>query len=235
MKISTIGLAIIQKSEGCKLTSYRCPAGVLTIGTGHTGPDVLENETITQEEADMLLRRDVAQFERCVMDTCPLSTQSQFDAMVSLSFNIGAGAFKKSSVARLHNAGRYPEAQQSFALWNKVGGKVVGGLVTRRAREADRYDDDDLPTDVEAMPQSVQGEQPSRAVKGQVVAASATAITAAAGQVSDNSNWMTNLQEWGGWILPYVSDIKWLLVALVMGGIGYAMYARFNDRNTGRA
>ena len=180
MNLSPKGLALIKEFEGCKLKAYLCPAGIWTVGYGHTGDDVHDGLTLDQAEADMLLRIDVAQFERCVETTCPQSTQRQFDAMVSLAYNTGAAAFKRSSVARLHKAGRYPEAQQAFALWNKAGGKVINGLVTRRAREADRYDDDDLPTDTEGMPQDVDGEKPltqSRAVNGQAIAGAATIAT----------------------------------------------------------
>lgn len=242
MKISERGLAIIKTSEGCKLKAYLCPAKVLTIGYGHTGSDVFEGQEIDQAEADLLLRRDVAQFERCITKSCPgPTTQSQFDAMVSLAFNIGEGAFRRSSVCRLHNAGKFPEAQQAFALWNKAGGKVVGGLVTRRAREADRYDDDELPTDTAGIPQSVEGESPlsqSRGIRGGAGAAVATAGSVAAGaaQQVDFANVEPSLFMDGlATVLPYLSQFGWLIGGIALVFIAWQMYARYHDRQTGRA
>jgi lysozyme len=258
VKLSDQGLALIKAFESCRLKTYPCYAGVPTIGYGHTGPDVTEGLEITQEEADMLLRLDVARFERCVERTCPQATQSQFDACVSLAFNIGESAFARSSVARLHKAGRYPEAQQAFALWNKVKGKVVGGLVTRRACEAGRYDDDDLPTDVEGMPQAVDGEQPlskSRTVSGSTIAGAATAAGAGIKALPDIPAPAATLpepttildsgatvirtvqthQDLLPMIFGYAQQYSWILVIVALAGIGYTLYARHNDRAAGRS
>jgi lysozyme len=234
-KTSAAGVALIKSVEGCLLTAYLCPAKVWTIGYGHTGPDVFEGQKITKAEAETLLRRDLARFERCVAATCPESTQSQFDAMACLAFNIGEAGFKKSSVARLHNAGRFPEAQQAFALWNKAGGKIVGGLVTRRAREADLYDNDDLPTDVDAMPQAVDGEPPlskSRAITGQTIAAAATAASMAADSIGAS---LGQARETLASIMPFADRLPMLLAGLALAGIVYAIYARVHDRITGRS
>ena len=108
----------------------------MTIGYGHTGPNVFADQVITQSEADTLLRLDVSRFEAAVEKTCPETEQCQFDACVSLAYNIGPAAFAKSSVVRLHNLKRYAEAAQAFMLWNKAGGKVLRGL--ERRREAER-------------------------------------------------------------------------------------------------
>lgn len=242
MKISDRGLSLIKTAEGCRLKAYLCPAKVLTIGYGHTGPDVFEGQEIDAAEAEMLLRRDVAQFERCITKVCPgPTTQSQFDAMVSLAFNIGEAAFKRSSVCRLHNAEKYPEAQQAFGLWNKAGGKVVNGLVTRRAREADRYDDDELPTDIPDMPQAVEGEAPlsqSRGIRGGTGAAVATAGTVVAGAVqhADLSDVEPSVILDGlTTVLPYLAQFGWLIGGVALVFIAWQMYARYNDRQTGRA
>lgn len=140
MKIGQRGLALIKQYEGCRLKAYKCPAGVWTIGYGSTGPHVGAGKVITQAEAEALLRQDLVRFERAVAQA-DSATQNQFDAMVSLAFNIGIGAFQKSSVLRKHNAGDHAGAKASFALWNKAGGRVLSGLVTRRAAEADLYGD----------------------------------------------------------------------------------------------
>lgn len=138
MKIGPRGLALIKQYEGCRLKAYKCPAGVWTIGYGSTGAHVTAGKVISQVEADALLAKDLERFERAVGNAVH-PTQSQFDAMVSLAFNIGMGAFNGSSVLRKHNAGDHAGAKASFALWNKAGGRVLSGLVLRRAAEAALY------------------------------------------------------------------------------------------------
>ena len=235
MRITSEGLSLVKNEESLRLTAYTCPAGVLTIGYGHTGIDVFAGEAITQDDADSILRRDINRFETCVTDTCDETTPEQFSAMVSLAFNIGETAFRKSSVARLHNRGAYSEAAQAFALWNKAGQEVLPGLVKRRALEAALYlknaDRCDVP------PARAVGELPlnrSRAISGQVAALAGTAGTVGLEQLHEG----TPSNDWGtifAQFLPYASEIKWLLSVLIVLGIGYAFYARVHDRNTGRS
>ena len=93
-RINSAGLVLIQSFEGLRLTAYRCPAGVWTIGYGHTGPDVNPGQRITPAEAEALLRGDLDRFESGVaaaVGNAP-TTDNQFAAMVSLAFNIGLGA-----------------------------------------------------------------------------------------------------------------------------------------------
>ena len=137
--IGTSGLAIIKQFEGCKLTAYRCPAGKLTIGYGSTGPHVKAGMKISQDRAEALLGEDLKRFEAAVARNAPLATAGQFDAMVSLAFNIGTTAFAKSTLLRKHKAKDYAGAQAEFHRWNKADGKVLAGLVTRRAAEAKLY------------------------------------------------------------------------------------------------
>jgi lysozyme len=139
MKIGTKGLALIKRFEGLRLKAYLCPAKVWTIGYGSTGAHVKPGMEITEVQAEKLLLDDLDRFEKAVSDAAPNATQDQFDAMVSLAFNIGIAGFQKSSVLRLHKAGRQSAAADSFALWNKGGGKVLAGLVRRRADEAHLY------------------------------------------------------------------------------------------------
>lgn len=135
MQISKAGLDLIKQFEGLYLKAYRCPAGVPTIGYGHTA-GVAMGQTITQQQADDYLRRDVRQFERAVerLVKVPL-TQGQFDALVSFAFNLGEGALAQSTLLRLLNAGDYAGAAAQFDRWNKAGGRVLPGLVRRRAAE----------------------------------------------------------------------------------------------------
>ena len=137
MKTSSTGRAFIRDAEGEKLTTYRCSAGVPTIGVGHTGPDVKMGMTITKAQSEALLVADLARFEKAVTASVKVPlTQNQFDALVSLAFNIGAGAFAKSTLVRVLNGGHYDQVGAQLAHWNKVDGRPNKGLTVRRAREA---------------------------------------------------------------------------------------------------
>jgi lysozyme len=140
MKTSPNGIALLKAHEGLRLTAYRCPAGVLTIGYGHTGADVSDGKTITPTEAEQLLRDDLQWAEKTVAEALPDSNQNQFDALVSFVYNVGAGAFKTSTLLRKAKAcANDPTIRAEFAKWNKGGGKVLPGLVKRRAAEATLY------------------------------------------------------------------------------------------------
>lgn len=136
MITSDKGIALIQDSEGLRLTAYKDSVGIATIGWGHTG-DVKMGTTITRAEAERILREDLHDFERAVtrLVRVPI-TQNQFDALVCFSFNVGAKALENSTLLKLLNAGNKAGAASQFANWNKAGGKVLPGLVTRRAAEA---------------------------------------------------------------------------------------------------
>lgn len=141
MKINDAGLALIKRAEGLRLDSYRCPAGVATIGYGHTGPDVRIPMTITPGEAERLLHEDVARFENGVTNClcgCPTNS-NQFSAMVSLAYNIGLGNFATSTVLKRHKLGNYALAANAFLLWNKANKKVLPGLTERREDERELY------------------------------------------------------------------------------------------------
>jgi lysozyme len=140
MKIASRGLALIKQFEGLRLAAYRDSVGVWTIGYGHTAaagdPKPRAGMRITKGEADAILARDLGRYETAVLAaiTRP-ATQDQFDAMVSLCFNIGPGNFTKSSVVRAFNLGEDRRAAQAFLAWNKAGGKVLAGLARRRQAE----------------------------------------------------------------------------------------------------
>ena len=139
MKISEKGLDLIKRFEGCETTAYRCPAGVLTIGYGSTGPHVKQGMTITEEEAEKLLRKDVARFEEGVSHIVGTTTQNRFDALVSFAFNLGLGNLMSSTLLKRHKAGRFADAADQFHLWVKANGKVLKGLVARREAESQLY------------------------------------------------------------------------------------------------
>ncbi len=140
-KISQKGINFIKKHEGCVLHAYRCSAGVLTIGYGHT-KDVKEGDVITQEEADNLLQSDLAVFEKAVSSAVKVElTQGQFDALVSFAFNVGIGNFRKSLILKNINKGNIEEARRHFTCYTKAGGRKLAGLAMRRKREREMFDD----------------------------------------------------------------------------------------------
>lgn len=137
MKCNEAGLNIIKEFEGLKLKAYRCPAGVLTIGYGSTGPHVREGMEITEDQADMLLRRDLRTAESAVTRGVRVDlNENEFSALCSFVFNMGATAFWKSTMRALINRNDMIGAAGQFPRWNKAGGKVLNGLIRRRQAEA---------------------------------------------------------------------------------------------------
>lgn len=140
MVTSPAGRAAITQREGNVLTAYRDSVGILTIGVGHTtaagAPTVAPGMKITAAESDQILSRDLAKFELTVLAAVkvPMS-QNEFDALVSLAFNIGGGAFAKSTLVRKLNAGDKAGAANAFLSWDKAGGKALKGLTKRRESE----------------------------------------------------------------------------------------------------
>ncbi|QJP49628.1 lysozyme [Xylella fastidiosa subsp. multiplex] len=132
------GIALIKFFEGCKLSPYTCSGGVLTIGYGETGKHVVPGLRLANEqEADAILRARLAkEFEPAVRRyvRVPLK-QQQFDALVSLSFNIGVGAFHRSTLLRKLNAGDVAGAAEQFHVWKWAGDSIQQGLIIRRAAE----------------------------------------------------------------------------------------------------
>jgi lysozyme len=137
MKTSTQGRRAIMAREGVRLKAYQDVAGVWTIGYGHTPSH--KGETITQKEAEYILEADLGRFERAVSRaiTKPM-TQNQFDAMVSLAFNIGEAAFDRSTVARLFNLGDIDGAADAFLLWRRAGTNPTV-LLPRRRQEREQF------------------------------------------------------------------------------------------------
>ncbi|MGA8531869.1 MAG: lysozyme [Acidobacteriaceae bacterium] len=130
------GLALTEQFEGCRLTAYQDQTGVWTIGYGHTGPDVRAGLTITLEEAEALLAKDVSSAAAFVNRIVMVEvTQQEFDALVDFVFNLGVGTFERSTLLRLLNAGEFAAAAAQFALWDRAGGAVVAGLLRRRQAE----------------------------------------------------------------------------------------------------
>lgn len=151
--------ALIAQFEGCKLTAYPDPASPMargeypkdgkdvskgapwTIGFGATGAGITRGTIWTMAQAERQFDEHIAQFGRGVwalVKDCP-TTQGQFDSLVSFSYNVGLGALADSTLLRLHKAGKFADAAQQFARWNRAGSKVLAGLTKRRAAEAALY------------------------------------------------------------------------------------------------
>lgn len=179
MGVSERGIALIKDFEGFGDTAryangdprrgdpYRCPAGVWTQGYGRTRGITEHSPRITEPEALAWLVEDVAEYARGVAAVLRQpATQNQFDAMVSLAFNVGLGwsgatkppgardGFRQSTVLRKFNAGDLAGAAEAFRLWNKAGGQVSPGLVRRRAREVALF------TDGESAPMPQRVDEP---------------------------------------------------------------------------
>jgi len=222
MKISKSGLDLIKSSEGFRGTAYLCPAGVPTIGWGFT-VGVRIGDTMTLTEANERIVNEMVVYGEAVYQAVHgVCTQPEFDALCSLTWNIGIAGMKKSSVVRLHNAGDKAAAARAFGLWNKSRGKVLAGLVRRRSAEAALY----LAGSTE-MPQAVDVEKPM--VKSTTIIAGSTAAIATATQVADSvSKLKGSVEGLGQWLMPALA-----VVALV--AIGVVIYERYQNRDRGNA
>lgn len=144
MKISNTGINLIKGFEDLRLKAYDDGVGVWTIGYGTTsinGVKVKKGDTCTAEQAKAYMAQDLKKFESAVNTAVkvPLN-QNQFDALVSLTYNIGIGAFKDSTLLKKLNAKDFKGAAAQFDRWNKGGGKVMQGLVNRRAKERNLFE-----------------------------------------------------------------------------------------------
>lgn len=142
---SLLGLNLIKKWEGLRLSSYLCAAGVPTIGYGSTrypnGKKVMLGEKLTGEkEATQLLLATLAPYEAAVNKHLPILNQCQFDALVAFSYNVGTGALIKSTLLKKAKVNpNDPSILDEFLKWNKAGGKTLTGLTNRRREEANLY------------------------------------------------------------------------------------------------
>ena len=174
---------LVKEFEGCKLKAYKCPAGVWTIGYGTTsragvGLEVVEGMEITEAEAEYYLQKSLEKFSTEIVGafTRP-PNESQFGACVSLAYNIGAGAFKRSTVLRKFNQGDDAGAANAFLMWNKAGGTVLKGLVRRREAERKLFL---TPVSVDAPAADIKPDRKSVA-QSSTVQASAVQIVSGAG------------------------------------------------------
>lgn len=144
MRHSDACSVLVKSFEGCELNAYPDPAtnaDPWTIGSGHTGPEVKKGLRWTPKQADDALEADLDRFDAGVTSLIDghITTQSQFDAMVSLSFNIGLRNLASSTLLKKHLAADFIGAAAEFLKWNKAAGKVMPGLTKRREAEARMY------------------------------------------------------------------------------------------------
>lgn len=133
------GIDLIKSFEGCKLTAYKCSAGVWTIGYGHT-QGVYQGQTISQIEADRLLDSDLTKFEMGVRNLVGNLPDNKIDALTSFAFNLGLNALKTSTLLKKVKANPNDMTiRNEFERWVFAGGKRLEGLVRRRKAEADLY------------------------------------------------------------------------------------------------
>ena len=143
--LDLFGYKLIQQFEGLKLKAYQDSVGIWTIGYGNTtyldGTKVKKGDEITREQADLMFKQTANKFALEVaklIDVC--LTQNQFNALVSLAYNIGIGAFKGSTLLKkVNNNPNNPTIKDEFLKWKMADGKVIQGLLNRRIKESEVY------------------------------------------------------------------------------------------------
>ena len=141
MRINQATVNLVKEFEGFRAKAYKCPAGIWTIGYGTTaaagvGITPKDGMTITKSDAEAYLQAALDKFADQIAPSIAVAiSDNEFGAFVSLAYNIGPGAFKKSSALRLFNAGDKEGAAKAILMWNKAGGKVLKGLTRRREAE----------------------------------------------------------------------------------------------------
>ena len=193
MEMTKEGLTLIKRFEGFRGSAYRCPAGVWTIGYGHTSeagpPRVIQGSEMSLGDADTVLAADVSVFAAAVRKELKRElNDGQFSALVSFAYNAGIGAFRSSSVLKAVNAGDFEAVPRRLQLWVKGGGKTLPGLVKRRAAESELFlggEDGRNATEM-GLPKRVEGKAPARSttVISAVIAAFAAMLSGGLGVFS---------------------------------------------------
>lgn len=223
MRMTQEGLDLIKSFEGFSATWYKCPAGIWTIGYGHTeaaGPPKYEPQRkISRDEGENILRSDLAKYEQAVIDAVTVKlTDEQYSALVSFCYNVGPNAFRKSSVLKAVNSGRHDLVPARLALFTKGGGKVLKGLVRRRQAEGELYasgdDDARIYPSTEVTP-----------VIGKASYASSTNIAAGVGTVAMTTaavNQITN--DVSDTAMTFGFSPQWVMVGILAIGIAAALW-----------
>lgn len=232
MQTSERGIAVIKQIESFRAVAYQDVAGVWTIGYGTTR-GVRQGQVITEPEADARLRQELREYEAAVVRAAnPPITQSQFDALVSFAYNVGAAGMAGSSVIKAHNRGDYQAAARAFALWNKarVAGKLVpvAGLTRRRAAEAALYLQDQATVESPATPEPVPERHLARSEIG--IASTVAGGTAGVAAVAETARTVADVKysvtSLGDWLVP-------VLLIAVVALCAYIVWQRYQQRKEG--
>ena len=129
-------LDLIRRFEGLRLKAYLCPAGVWTCGYGSTGPDVAAGVTWTRPQAEGRMKADAIAFDRAARNLCPKQHEDTTAALADFAYNLGSTRLAGSTLRRKINSGDVEGAKRELAKWVRGGGRVLPGLVLRRAAEA---------------------------------------------------------------------------------------------------
>ena len=225
MRTSTEGVSLLKQLEGCRLKAYQCSAGRWTIGYGFTD-GVQEGDTMTAAECEARLGQELVIYEQAVWQaTGGNVSQNEFDALVLFTWNVGIAGMRGSSVIKAHNRGDKVAASRAFGLWNKAGGQVNKGLVSRRAAEAALYLTPDIPPAVVDMPQEVTPEKPLS--DSTTIIAGGTAGLATMTQIAEQiGKFKDGIDGVGNWLVPSL-----LVITLI--AVGWVIYERFKNRSRG--
>jgi lysozyme len=217
MPMSPAGRKFLTKEEGNKLKAYQDSVGVWTIGVGHTSaagpPRVVAGLKITTAESDEILSRDLAQFEKAVERNVKVPlTQNQYDALVSLCFNIGPKGFANSSVVRALKKSDYQEAADAFLKWSRAGDQKTI-LLARRQRERALFLKDGPKVD----PVTKAVKTTKEAAKSTPIATSTVIGTAVAG----SSGILGSIGSW--------EAVAALGVLVIAGCVAYIIWKKYQD------
>lgn len=140
IKMNDAGLKLLKSFEGCSLVAYKDIVGKWTIGFGHCDAKLSENDSITQEQADELLQKDLGHFEEEVRQILEVDvSENQFAALVCFAYNVGLGSLYHSHLLSKLNSGDISGAADEFLRWDRAGGVVVPGLLRRREAERNLF------------------------------------------------------------------------------------------------
>lgn len=245
--INAAGAALITKSESIRLKAYLCPAGVPTIGRGHTHGITLQmvkdGYTITPAQEQELFNQDMMEWERDVRACLKRDpNENQLAAMISLAFNIGIPRFKTSSVLKAYDRGDYQAAARAFGLWNKITDPrtkqlvVSNGLSIRRSLESALFltvvqATESYPSINEPMPQEVVEPKPMTAStinRSAAIAGGTATVAMATETVNTITSLKYSISGLGDWLVP-------LLLVVTVAAVGYIIWERHNQRKNGSA
>lgn len=242
MKLSPAGAQLIQEFEGLFLNAYKDPIGVVTIGWGHTNVDppyFKMGDKWTKAQCLNVFYTDMVRYEDGVkrLVKVPLS-QNQFDALVSFTYNCGEGNLGKSSLLRKVNNRDFEGAANSFADWNKAGGRVLAGLTRRRAAEALMFRSFSPTVSPQADEPSVQGvDTPSTPsiFKSKIAATAGTIgiadVASTAQQASQTQDAVKHMGLWDQLIHLAHNPHVWVGVGVLVA-IAAIVYWRYQDYNS---